>query len=401
MPDRRTKSRCRLLVFGMISLWLPLAAQGQIYELPRTNQVPGDFFGTSVAIDGGRALVGATGSDTCGTNSGAAYVYEHHEASEEWKLAAELLPSECEEGRFFGRSVALSENTAAVAASQEFFSEETPNAVYVFERDSVRSWHQIARLTGGRASEEGAFGTSISMDRGRILVTTSGDPGGERFNGFVHIFERDEDGQWERASRFSVDEIRHGVLGTAGAIKGDYAVVSASTYFRYRPGSVFFFERDREFGTWSEAARFGGVDDFFISVDADSARAIVGESKAGRNASGLARIFEREPSGQWAKAHTLQLEKPYDYGAFGTDVALDGDYALVAAYDEQLGLNFNIDRVVYVFRRTSSGAWIQRQVIDVGEVAFGASLDVDAGYAIIGSASDAQPGAAYVVRLVE
>jgi len=401
MRDHVTIMHHRFLLIVIVSACLPAAAIGQIFELPRTDPAPGDFFGTAVAIDGRRVLVGATGDDVCGPNSGAAYVYELLEGTEKWVLAAELLPSECEEGRFFGRSVALSQNFAAVAASQEFFSEETPNAVYVFERDSLHAWHQIARLSGGHASEEGAFGTSVSMDGGRILVTTSGDPAGGEFNGALHIFERDGEGRWERTSRSSVEGTRGGILGAAGVIAGDYAVVSASTYFLYRPGTVYFFERDRVSNTWSVAASFGDIDDFFISVDADSDRAIVGESKAGRNASGLATIFERGADGHWKKAYRLQLEKPYDFGAFGTDVAIDGEYALVAAYDEQLGLNFNIDRVVYVFRRTPDGRWIQHQVIDVGEVAFGASLDIHDGYAVVGSAADAEPGAAYVVRLVE
>lgn len=380
---------------------LPAAAAAQIFELQHPDPTPGDFFGTAVALEGRLALVGATGDDTCGTDSGAAYVYENIEGSHEWALASKLMPSDCEAGRFFGRSVALGVRTAVVAASQEYFSEEAPNAVYVFEVDSLGSWRETAKLTGGRASEEGAFGTSVSIDGERILVTTSGDPAGGRLSGTAHVFERRGDGRWERTSRFSAGRIHLGVFGTAGAIKGENAVVSASTYFRYRPGSVYFFRRDPNSNRWMETMRFGGVDDFFISVDLDHERAIVGESKGGRNASGAATIFELDDTGRWQKTHTLRLEKPYDYGAFGTEVAIDGEYALVAAYDEQLGLDFNIHRVVYVFKRTTTGEWTQRQVIDVGDVAFGASLDVDAGYAVIGSAADARPGAAYVVRLVE
>lgn len=401
MLDRFATWHRVFIIFVIVSVILSPAASGQIFELPRAESTLGDFFGAAVAIHGGRALVGATGDDACGVNSGAAYIYEHIDETEEWQRAAELLPSDCAGGRFFGRSVALSGNVAVVAASQEFFSEETPNAVYVFEPDSLGAWQQTARLTGGPVSREGAFGTSLSMDGGRILVTTSGDLVGGQFNGVVYIFERDEEGTWERAGRFSAEDTNHGILGTAGSTCGDYAVVSASNYFEYTPGSVYFFERDPESRTWFEHARFGDIDDFYISVDADSEQAIAGAGRAGRNASGAAMIFERESSGQWIKTQTLRPRQPYDYGAFGTNVALDGQYALIAAYDEQLGLDFNIDRVVYVFRREADGTWMQRQVIDVGEVAFGASLDLHEGYAIVGSAADDEAGAAYVVKLFE
>lgn len=377
-------------------------AQAQILELPRTDSSRGDFFGTAVAISGTRILVGATGEDVCGANSGAAYVYERKDDG--WRQAAVLTPSDCAAGRLFGRSVALFETVAVVAASQEFFSRETPNVVYVFEPDSTGSWRETGRLTGGSASEEGPFATSISAHGERILVTTAGNSNrqgrGSR-SGKAYVFSRTLEGAWRESGRFTSPSTRFGIFGTSGAIYGDHAVVSASTYFRHRPGSVYFFAYDDESGRWKQTARHGGIDDFFISVDLGDRRAIVGESKAGSSETGAATIFEMNESGKWTDAASIRLDRPYDHGAFGTNVAIDGDYALIAAYDEQLGLDFNVDRVVYVFKRSDSGAWKQHQVIDVGQVAFGASLDVDDGYAVIGSAADDEAGAVYVVRLVE
>ncbi len=378
---------------------LTSTARAQIFELPRTDSTDGDFFGTAVAISGSRILVGATGEDTCGMNSGAAYIYER--SGSDWTQTTTLTPSECEAGRFFGRSVALFGTTAVVAATQEFFSRETPNAVYVFEPDSTGTWRETARLTGGSAAEEGPFATSISVHGDRILVTSSGNPAGGRRSGAAYVFTRAANGTWKQSDRFTSRSTRFGVFGTSGTIHGNRAIVSASTYFQYRPGSVYFFALDDESGRWMQTARIGGIDDFFISVDLDGRHAIVGQSKAGRSETGAVTIFEQDASGKWSEAATIRLEKPYDHGAFGTDVAIDGDYALITAYDEQLGLDFNVHRVVYVFKRSATGAWKQHQVVDVGEVAFGSSLDVDGGYAVIGSAADAAPGAAYVVRLVD
>lgn len=371
----------------------------QIYELPRSKATDGDFFGTAVAISGSRILVGATGEDTCGVDSGAAYIYERN--GSEWEQAAILVPSDCDAGRFFGRSVALSGEVAVVAATQEFFSRENPNAVYVFEPDTTGVWRQTARLTGESAADEGPFGTSTSVHDGRILVTTSGNPYGGRRSGAAYVFTKANDESWQQSRRLSTSSTQYGVFGTSGAIHGDHAVVSASTYFRYRPGSVYFFTLDADGERWVQTARHGGMDDFFISVDIDGNRAIVGESKAGRNDTGAATLFELNSAGTWSRAATLRLNNPYDHGAFGTDVAIEGDYALIVAYDEQLGLDFNVDRVVYVFKRSATGTWREHQVIDVGEVAFGASIDLDGGYAVIGSAADAQPGAVYVARLVD
>ncbi|MEX0747790.1 MAG: FG-GAP repeat protein [Rhodothermales bacterium] len=396
---RQAFERIRLLLAGVVVVASHSVASGQIFELPRTDTTSGDFFGTAVAIDGERVLVGATAVNTCGVNSGAAYLYERTPGREEWRAVAQLVPSDCQEGRFFGRSVSISGDYAVVASSREFFSLEASNAAYVFERDSLGAWREAARLTGLSEEREGAFATSVSIDGERILVTTSGDPVHGRFGGAAYIFERDQDsGAWEVAARLTTDSgVRRGIFGTNGSLNGNTIAVSASTYFRNRPGSLFVFERSAE-GSWQQTSRFGGIDDFFISVDAGKDRVIAGESKAGRH--GAARIFERGSS--WRVAQTLVPSEPYDAGAFGSTVAIEGDYALVVGYDEQLGLDFNIDRVVFVFKyHPATDTWRQHFIIDVGELAFGASLDIDGAVAVIGSASESAPGTAYVVRIPE
>lgn len=383
---------------------LPRPASAQIVALPRADSSAGDFFGASVDIYGDRVLVGATGIDVCGANSGAVYVYRRTLDAEHWEQEAVLQPSDCEAGAFFGRSVSLGDRFAVVAASREFFSRETPNAVYVFERDAEdAAWRQVAKLTGGLASDEGSFATSVAIDGTRLLVTTSGDPSGERADGAAYIFELDQaTNQWVRAHRIDAGSSSSpGVFGTSGALHGDVAAVTASTYFNNRPGSIFIFKSDAE-GSWNEVGRFGDIEDFFISVDVDGARVAVGESKARSNESGAVTLFEAQADGKWQVADVLRPSQPYDAGAFGSSVAVDGDYLLAVGFDEQLGLDINIDRVVFVFKRDpTSGTWRQYHVIDVGEVAFGADVALHGGYAVIGSSSEEEPGAAYVVRMPE
>ena len=396
---RETAAHARLLACNLLILLGILfstgSARGQILELPRHNLVAGDFFGTAVAISGDRILVGATAVEACGSNSGAAYVYER-DFRGEWRLVAELVPSDCSEGKFFGRSVDISGDYAVVAASQEFFSRESPNAAYIFERDSTGVWREAAKLTGSSQQEEGAFATSVSIDGTRLLITTSGDQAHGRFGGAAYLFERQADtGSWLPAERFTVSGVRRGIFGTMGVVSGEVVAVAASTFFRNRAGSVYLFEHEAD-GSWSQAARFGGIDDFFISLSADSGRVLVGESKEKRH--GAASILKKGST--WRVEEKLHPSEPYDAGAFGSTVALDGRYALVVGYDEQLGLDFNIDRVVFVFRYDEpSSSWKQHFVIDVGELAFGASLDLEGEYAVIGSASDSAPGTVYVVNI--
>ncbi|HMB92865.1 MAG TPA: hypothetical protein VKP65_18590 [Rhodothermales bacterium] len=395
-------------LWGMVGMMLALGlgsalpARAQIDKLPHPDTTSGNFFGVAVSIDGDRALVGASSETTCGDNAGAAYLFERDSEADQWREAARLVPSVCQPGEFFGRSVSLSGDRVLVAASAESFAAKSSNAAYLFERDSTGTWRQAARLIADSDEEEGPFAASVSLDGDRALVTTWGDPSNGRFGGAAYIFEYDpEKDRWQRTARFTGSQgVEQGIFGGPAALDGDRAVVSASSYFQREPGSIYIFERDPATNTWNEAAYFGDIDDFFISVDVEGDRVLVGESKSGSRKSGTATLFTRDATGKWHSTATLRPPTPYDHGAFGSAVSLDGNRALVAGYDEQLRMDFNIDRVVYLFEYDAEeDAWEYRHIVDIGEVAFGASVDLDGAVALIGRASEAEPGAAYVVRL--
>jgi len=394
MPHRL---RAVLFVLGL-SAGFGYESEAQIYTLPRVDPKSGDYFGGAAAIDGDRVLVGAAGVDTCGENSGAAYVYELEPESGRWRLEATLLPDECEVGLFFGRTLDLSGNTAVVAAFPNAFSTIGSNAAYVFERDTTDgTWKQVARLTGEPDRTEGPFAADVSVDGNRILVTTSGDLADGRFGGAAYVFERGDLG-WTRSARLTASgNTRAGILGGSARLDGDRFVVSASRYFGGGQGSVYVFDFNNDERRWRESARLDGFEDFFISTWIDGDRIIVGESKAGRESDGRATVFRLDETGAWQREAVLRPTHPFSLGAFGSEVVVEGDRALVVGYDEQLEFSFNIDRVVYVFEADDS--WRQKHVIDIGSVYFGSAVDLDQGVAAIGQVSDVEPGAVIVVQL--
>ena len=48
------------------------------------------------------------------------------------------------------------------------------------------------------------------------------------------------------------------------------------------------------------------------------------DSKGGSDESGVAKLFTRDATGQWKQTATLRPPTPYDHGAFGSAVSLDG-----------------------------------------------------------------------------
>ena len=373
----------------------------QIDQLPHADTTAGNFFGVAVALDGVHALVGASGEHSCITDGGAAYLYEQDAQTLRWREVARLIAKDCEERRFFGRSVAIDGSRALVSASSKKGVHSDPDVVYVFDRDSTGQWIQSATLSTGNAYPDGNTGTEVTLSGDMAILTTWGDTSTGTHGGAAYIFSYDQETRrWSNTSRFTGSGgVRYGIFGGNAALENNILAVPSSQYLQEGRGSLYLFDQKGD-GSWEESARIDDIDDFFISADIHDQQLIVGESRGGRGMSGRATIYSQDSTGAWVVSSELKPPTPYRFGAFGSLVSLEQDRALVTGYDEQLKLDINIDRVVYVYSRNeSTGEWEYQGIIDIGAVAFGSAIDLDGRVALIGSASASTPGAAYIVRI--
>jgi len=387
-----------LVVLGLLFGGLGSAAHAQIEELPRPDSAHAHSFGVSVAIGDSIAAVGASGEAGCGPNAGAVYVYRRETGTvfDDWTGVTRLTPRTCRPNSFFGERVVLSGDRLLVsAAASETFGGRDTNAAYLFVRNERGEWRQTARFSSPSDRDEGTFAADIDLDGDRAVVSTSGVPDAGR-HGSVYVYEYDGSADtWRRRARLSTQRApEDGVLGRAVALDGDRLAVAASTYFEREPGSVYVFEQEGD--QWNESARLPGIDAFFIELDLDGSTLLVGEDRAG-DESGRATLYAHRQDGDWHRTATLRPSHPYESGSFGTAVSLQLPWTLVTGYGEQLGKDFNIDRVVYTFRRDD--AWRQRTILDIGEVDFGAALDQHDSKALVSSVPDGAPGSVYVVQL--
>ncbi len=390
-----------LFLVGLVWGLLFPRAHAQIEALPRPDTLEAASFGVSVAINDSIAVVGASGASVCGKDSGAVFVYERQPGPlvTSWTLTAQLVPNPCRAEGFFGADVALSGTRLLVSASSEDFMEEGENAAYVFERVTRNTWRQTARLTSRPDRQEGLFAADVALDGDRAVVSTSGNPDGA-YGGSVYVFDYDAPtGTWPRTARLTASEnVESGILGGAVALDGPYLAVAASTYFKREPGSVYVFRHDQGADRWDEDACLRGIDAFFIDLDLHDTTLIVGEDRAGDDGSGAATVYTRADT-TWTRTTTLRPSIPYDSGAFGATVAMHHRRALITGYDEQLGKEINIDRVVYVFQRRTADSWRERTILDLGTVDFGAALGLHERIALIGTVPETETGTVHITRV--
>lgn len=163
----------------------------------------GQLFGFPVSISGDTILLGAFADDDNGYTSGSAYIFTYDGAgwgspdanvTDAVNERAKLLPTDGANAAQFGRSVALSGNTAIVGANLADVSGLDAGTAYVFVRTGDR-WSQSQRLRPRDRAAGWHFGESVSLDGWLAVVAAVGDSGAGRDSGSAYVFDLSLDGE--------------------------------------------------------------------------------------------------------------------------------------------------------------------------------------------------------------
>ena len=153
-------------------------------DLPEAN-LAGDFFGAAVAISGTRILVAASRADFNASNSGAVYVYDLAAAVPASPVARWLNPSPGLEDRF-GSSVAISGGYAVVGANLDDTSGQNTGIAYVYDLTAAGPTAPALTLRCPAPSFADSFGLNVAISGTRVLVGKSRDGNGR---GIAYLYD--------------------------------------------------------------------------------------------------------------------------------------------------------------------------------------------------------------------
>ncbi len=186
-----------------------------------------DHFGYALdfAPTGDALLVGVPGSDVSAQNSGAAYLFEWDTTSSDWAQVQRLLPDTPTQLEGFGFSVALSADAALVGAPFDALGRGT---VYAFESggsplafdeaftgsDSIGA--SLSRPVGD------FFGTSVALDGDTAAVGAwqADKINGNPSEGAVYLFEN-QAGGWAQQQKLTADSANEDGFGFSVALDGN------------------------------------------------------------------------------------------------------------------------------------------------------------------------------------
>lgn len=386
--------------------------------LKASNTDAGDRFGEAVAIFEDTIVVSALYEASASTyvngdqtdnsvpEAGAAYVFVRN--GDTWEQEAYLKASNTDAGDWFGRSVAIHENTIIVGAQFEASQatgvdgDQTDNSVveagagYVFVRDHGE-WKQEAYLKASNTDPFDWFGRTVGVYGNTIVVgaqyesSNAREINGDQDNnyalnaGAAYVFVRHGESwsqqaylkasnadPWDSFGR-SVGIYEETIVVGANAESSNATDVNGDQFNNNAPASGAAFVFVRSGNTWEQqaylkASNTGAVDLFGAAVGISGDTIVVGASEEDSSAtgvdgdgsdnstttSGAAYLFTRAGT-TWSPQAYLKPSNTDTEDRFGNFVAVSNDRTIVGASLEDsysMGIN-NDDTNNYA---TSAGA---------------------------------------------
>ena len=379
-----------LMLFLLASNILFGQGWSEMVKLNSSGYDPDARFGTSVAISGEYAIIGAPKSDKNNTNAGAAFIYFLKDG--EWNLVQTIQGSDTKSFDLFGQAVAIDKNYIVVGAYAHDYKNTNSGAAYIFKNQNG-IWTELKKLTASDPGENDNFAYSVAISGDNILIGANGKDANGIDIGTAYIYKNSGDTWLETAKLYASDKTEKDLFGYSVSIAGDYALIGA-----YKNddkgadcGSAYFFKNTADI--WTEVLKVVPADlvqddRFGFSVSISPSNAIIGSP--GRdliNAQDIGKAyFYKNISGVWTQVSETGQEKPAAYNNFGGAVSISEKSAVVSSYyDDERG----DDSGAAFFYSYESDSWIFKNKITASDASvddkFGWAVSLIDDYGIIGA----------------
>ena len=302
-----------------------------------------DGFGATIAVDGDTAFVGAPNRPAVeGGFQGAVYVYTY--ADGQWTPTQTLTADDAGVGDAFGSSIALQGSTAIIGAPlARVGSVAQAGTAYVFRYDGTQ-WVQAQKLVADVPGLVADFGDAVALDGANAVIGAHGvfGPNGEASVGAAYVFA-ESGGTWTQTAKLTASAAHErDLFGVSVGIAGDTIVVGASqaTWIDGEsgpgPGRVYVYRASS--AGWTETGHLvadDGVDgDYFGETLAfDGSTLAIGApavSAGGAGYQGAVYVFEPSAEG-WQQRVKLAMPGGEESAFFGRALALAGPRLAVGA----------------------------------------------------------------------
>lgn len=370
------------------------------YLFPQEQKVtasdigPYDDFGSSVAISGNYAVIGAPSAIN---NQGAVYIFEVNQSGE-WEEKQKLTASDGSSNDSFGTNVAINGEHLIVSSPGDNLYDPGINevghggSVYFFSLSSSNEWVEKQKFT----SSVEYFGGNIAISDSIAAIYSSLD-GGDTVN--VIIYQKDSIGDW--GSAYTIQGRKRDQFGCDLAIFEKKVIIGA--YWEnlgVGKSAAYLFEPNLS-NEWLQVYKFNAsdgvpIDYFGRSVTIDNDNIAIGAPENNN-----VYLFENNTNNVWEEIQTLMPSGGTNSAGFGTHVYLTKDNLLVGCYDD-IDDDGSNNSTAYIFSKNDDGNWVEsNKLVPIGinnNSYYGISLALSEKAVLVGAPRDGG-GSAFFYKL--
>lgn len=353
-------------------------------ELKPAGLASTDRFGSSLALYGDWAVVGAPGSDRQIDGNGnvlsvgSVYIYKF--TGEAWVLFDELIPSDGHYLSAFGSALDIANDRILIGAPLQSTTDVQDGAAYVFNF-LQGSWRETQKITASDAQFVDLFGSDVSLHGDRAVISTPGRGfnDGEDGSGVVHVFDLQADGVWlEMQIILPAQPNIHESFGSSVSLDQDLLLVSSERLDevedRVGIGHLFTFNNDQ----WNEVEILepsgqGSIDQRFLSVGASLQDGVAMVSLSHLDSDERIYSLFRQTDHSWYELAQLSAFSEDGHSNSPTLPAFDGNLLLLGlpGYDE----HFPDSGRVYFYQIPLLLFQDRFEAVEIGTEEFGTDIE--------------------------
>lgn len=358
-----------------------------VAQLRNPRPSSGDFFGQAVAVDGINDFiaVSAPGEDDYALQAGIVYVFERVDGH--WVNAStEVFSVDTDANDLFGTSIAMDAGRLVIGAPNEDTTGNNTGAVYVFEHDGMGNWNEVQRLSGFGINDDDQLGHSVAIDGDFIIA---GAPFADGGKGLAKIYQHDSQAWLEGEPPLQPVDLSGGdQFGRSVAIDqtAGLAMVGAPEAVSNGPGTVYAYEEMG--GMWINETSIQADtpitgEQFGSSLSFDSDQLAIG---AASTTSGGAYLFDHTGANQWSQSQRMAPAMLNTGDRFGKSIFFDGVQIFIGAPERNDAAPGG--GAFYIFE-SPAGTWTEVESFVQSDI----SDSIELGHAITILGDDAAVGA--------
>jgi len=383
-----------------------------------------DRFGTSVAVNGDLAVIGAYTDDQGGSDAGAAYIFKRNTVSGFWEQETKLLAPDAAGGDRFGISVDIIDGADDLVVIGAYLDDDAgpdSGSAYVFRRVGSGSWNFEHKIKSTDLAGGDTFGRSVAIATAGggdiVCAGVPNDDDGGTSAGSAYVFRKNGPGAWAQEAKlvaadpFANDNFGQGVDIDFAPNGDQYAIVGNwhDDDIASNAGSAYVFRKIGP-GAWTQLPKLVAADaaiedqaGFAVALafpDPTTRLAIVGAWKANAPASNTGAVYVYADTGLgFAQETKLIASDPEAEANFGVAIDASVDEVIVGAYTDDAGA---LDAgAAYIYRRAVGGAsWTEETKLISGTPfandQMGFAVAIDGVIALAGAWQTDAPGGAPV-----